>query len=67
MNPDGLGALHLAFEQLQKKLAAEGLFDASRKRPIRRFPGVSASSPHRPAPPFRTCFDFVSPLYPLAG
>ena len=36
--PQGLGDLHLAFEQLKKKLAAEGLFDASHKKPIPRFP-----------------------------
>lgn len=34
MEPEGLGALQLAFEQLKKKLEAEGLFDASRKRPL---------------------------------
>lgn len=38
MQPDGAGALSLAFEQLKNKLAAEGLFDESRKRPIPRFP-----------------------------
>lgn len=32
--PDGAGALHAAFEQLKAKLAAEGLFDESRKRPL---------------------------------
>jgi exodeoxyribonuclease VII large subunit len=32
--PKGLGALQLAFEQLKKKLAAEGLFDPARKRPL---------------------------------
>jgi exodeoxyribonuclease VII large subunit len=34
MEPQGLGALQAAFEQLKRKLAAEGLFDASRKRPL---------------------------------
>lgn len=34
MEPQGLGALQLAFEQLKKKLEAEGLFDAGRKKPL---------------------------------
>jgi exodeoxyribonuclease VII large subunit len=34
----GLGALQIAFQKLQAKLNAEGLFDASRKRPLPRFP-----------------------------
>jgi exodeoxyribonuclease VII large subunit len=38
LEPQGLGALQFAFEQLKKKLAAEGLFEAARKRPLPRFP-----------------------------
>ena len=38
LEPQGVGALQLAFEQLKKKLAAEGLFDAARKRPLPRYP-----------------------------
>ena len=38
LEPQGLGALQLAFEQLKKKLAAEGLFTPERKRPLPRFP-----------------------------
>lgn len=38
MQPDGVGALQIAFEQLKKKLAEEGLFDESRKRPIPTYP-----------------------------
>ncbi len=34
----GEGALRRAFEQLRQKLAAEGLFDAARKRPLPAFP-----------------------------
>jgi len=36
--PAGLGALQLAFEQLKKRLAEEGLFDVARKKPIPALP-----------------------------
>jgi exodeoxyribonuclease VII large subunit len=38
LEPHGLGALQLAFEQLKKKLQAEGLFDPARKRPLPALP-----------------------------
>lgn len=38
IEPAGIGALQLAFEELKKKLGAEGLFEASRKKPIPPFP-----------------------------
>ncbi|MEX2272759.1 MAG: exodeoxyribonuclease VII large subunit [Vicinamibacterales bacterium] len=38
MEPRGLGALQLAFEQVKKRLQAEGLFDAVRKRPLPSLP-----------------------------
>lgn len=38
LEPHGLGALQLAFEQLKKKLHAEGLFDQARKRPLPSLP-----------------------------
>ena len=38
MQPEGAGALALAFEQLKKKLSSEGLFDETRKKSIPRFP-----------------------------
>ena len=38
VEPRGIGALQLAFEQLKKRLQAEGLFDESRKRPIPSMP-----------------------------
>src|SRR5581483_321837 len=34
MEPHGLGALQLAFDQLKKRLQAEGLFDRERKRAL---------------------------------
>ncbi len=38
LEPRGQGALQLAFEQLKRKLAAEGLFDEGRKRPLPALP-----------------------------
>jgi len=38
LRPAGLGALLLALEELKRRLQAEGLFEAARKRPLPRFP-----------------------------
>lgn len=38
MQPDGVGDLHVAFEQLKEKLQKEGLFDPKKKKPIPKFP-----------------------------
>jgi len=38
LEPKGLGALQLAFDQLKARLQAEGLFDQARKRELPRFP-----------------------------
>ena len=38
LEPQGLGALQLAFDQLKKRLQAEGLFDAARKRALPALP-----------------------------
>ena len=47
LNADGVGDLHVAFEQLKKKLASQGLFDESHKKPIPKYPntiGIITSS-----------------------
>ena len=38
LTPEGVGDLHLAFEQLKQKLYAEGLFDPAHKKSIPKFP-----------------------------
>ena len=38
IEPEGIGALELAFRQTVARLAAEGLFDPARKRPLPRYP-----------------------------
>ncbi len=66
MQPDGVGALQIAFEQLKKKLAAEGLFDESRKRPIPGCPrrvGV-ITSPTGAA--VRDIFNVLGRRFPMA-
>ncbi len=47
MEPEGAGALHIAFEQTKARLEKEGLFAPERKKPIPRFPhcvGVATSA-----------------------
>lgn len=47
MQPDGLGAQSLAFEQLKKKLFSEGLFDNKYKKPLPKYPnkiGIATSN-----------------------
>ena len=65
MQPDGLGALYLAFEQLKKKLASAGLFDPAVKKPLPRFPktiGV-VTSPSGAA--LQDIIQILSRRYPL--
>ena len=38
MTPDGIGALYLEYEEMKKRLALEGLFDAAHKKPIPKYP-----------------------------
>ena len=40
MTTDGVGDLYAAFEQLKKKLAAQGLFDPAHKKPLPPYPGT---------------------------
>ena len=42
LTPEGVGDLHLAFEQLKERLAREGLFDPAHKRSLPRFPSTVA-------------------------
>jgi len=66
IQPKGLGGLNLAFEQLKKKLAAEGLFDEARKKPLPRYPekvGV-ITSPTGAA--IRDITNVLSRRYPIA-
>jgi exodeoxyribonuclease VII large subunit len=66
MEPDGLGALYIAYEQLKNKLESEGLFDNKYKKSIPKFPekiGV-VTSPTGAA--IRDILNVIKRRYPLA-
>ena len=62
----GEGALFLRFEQLKARLAAEGLFDASRKRPIPPSPSVIGIVTSPQAAALRDMLRVLRARYPLA-
>ena len=66
MQPDGVGALNIAFEQLKKKLEAEGLFRQEYKKPLPKFPqkiGVVTSSTGAAV---QDIFNVLKRRYPVA-
>jgi len=66
MQPDGWGALAAALEKLKAKLEAEGLFDASRKRPLPRFPRTVAVLTSPTGAAVRDMLTILSRRYPPA-
>ena len=66
MEPAGNGALAIAFEQLKKKLTAEGLFDESRKRALPEFPKRVGVITSEYGAAVRDIFNVLGRRYPLA-
>ncbi|MDD2361912.1 MAG: exodeoxyribonuclease VII large subunit [Oscillospiraceae bacterium] len=66
MQPDGVGALQIAFEQLKKRLADEGLFDESRKRRLPSYPSKIGVITSPTGAAVRDIFNVLGRRYPLA-
>ncbi|MBB6448930.1 exodeoxyribonuclease VII large subunit [Geomicrobium halophilum] len=67
MEPDGIGQLYLAYEQLKKKLEAEGMFHTSRKQPLPKFPENIAVVTSRTGAVIRDIYTTVKRRYPQAA
>lgn len=66
MQPDGVGALNLAFEQLKEKLSKEGLFNTEFKKPIPQFPEKIGVMTAPDGAAVRDIFSILKRRYPLA-
>jgi len=66
LSPEGIGDLHVAFEQLKEKLSAEGLFDPSLKRTIPRFPNTIAVITSSAGAAVRDIIRILGRRWPLA-
>ncbi len=64
--PDGIGDLHVAFEQLKARLQAQGLFDPSRKKLIPSYPHTIAIITSSAGAALRDMLRILRARYPLA-
>ena len=66
LTPEGVGDLYVAFEQLKKKLQAEGLFDPSHKKPLPPFPQRIAIVTSAAGAAIHDMLRILGKRYPLA-
>lgn len=66
LEPDGIGALYLAFEQLKQRLSERGLFDPDHKRELPRFPQKIAVATAKTGAALQDILNILSRRYPIA-
>lgn len=66
LTPDGVGDLHVAFEQLKAALQAEGLFDPAHKKPLPKYPRRIALVTSPAGAAVRDMLRILGARYPLA-
>ncbi|QGH34888.1 exodeoxyribonuclease VII large subunit [Gracilibacillus salitolerans] len=67
LQPDGIGALHLAFEQLKKKLSKEGIFDPIHKKTFPKYPEHIAVLTSPTGAAIRDILTTMERRYPIAN
>lgn len=66
MQPDGLGAMYLAFEQLKERLSEEGIFSEEHKKPIPQMPNKIGIVTSLDAAALQDMLKILSRRYPIA-
>lgn len=66
LEPDGVGAIHTAIEQIKRRLEAEGLFSPARKRPLPKLPARIGVITSPTGAAVRDILDILGRRFPLA-